>query len=49
MMSESTRDQLAWAYTMFKHPTAHHSFIWDYRTATDIQYTPHFNRRKQTV
>jgi hypothetical protein len=47
MMRESTRDQLAWAYTMFKHPVAHYSFVWDYRTATDIQYTPHYNRRKQ--
>lgn len=49
MMAESTRDQLAWAYCMFKHPIAHHSFKWDYRTATDIQYTPHYHRRKQTA
>ncbi len=45
MMRHSTRDQIAWAYCMHKHPVKHHSFKWDYRTAQDIFYTKHFNRR----
>lgn len=41
----SSRDQIAFALAAYKMPI-HHTFEWDYRTATEFIYTKHFKYRK---
>lgn len=43
----STRDQLAFAHTVWKYGAVHNTFKWDYRNAQDFIFKTHYHRRKE--
>lgn len=49
LLRRSSRDQLAFAHTVWKHGAIHTPFKWDYRTAKDFIFTTHYHRRKHVI
>lgn len=47
MMLRSARDQLAFAYTVWKYGRIHSEFKWDYRNAQEFIFKTHYHRRKE--
>lgn len=45
LQRRSVRDQLAFAYSVWKEPTTHTQIKWDYRTEMEFIFTNHFHKR----
>lgn len=46
LMQHSTRDQLAFAAVIYRHPIPVHYITWDYRIGTEFKWLTHIHRRK---